>query len=267
MSTKKKMPLRLERPLVIFDIESTGTNVKVDRIIDIAMLKIHPDGHTEELYFRVNPGIPIPKEATQVHHITDEDVKDAPLFSAVAGKIAAFIENCDLAGYNVTRYDIPMLEAEFARVGIPVDFASRNVVDAQRIYHQKVPRDLPAARHYYCGEMPLGAHSAMGDVQATWRVLQAQLEKYADLPRDVSGLSAYCNPRNPLSVDRKGKLRYDDQGEIVFAFGKYDRQRVRDVAQKDPSYIEYILDKVPPDTAEILRKALKSQGQHPEQAP
>jgi DNA polymerase-3 subunit epsilon len=260
--TRKKQPLqlRLERPLVIFDIESTGTSLKVDRIIDIAMLKIHPNGNTESLCFRVNPGIPIPAEATAVHGITDADVKDAPPFSDVAGKIADFLEGCDLGGYNVCRFDVPLLEAELARSGLPVDLSSRNIVDAQRIYHTKVPRDLPAALHYYCGEMHLNAHSAMGDVEATWRVLQAQLERYSDIPRDVAGLSAYCNPRDPSCIDRTGKFRKVN-GEVVFAFGKYERQPLKQVAQDDPDYLYFLLKKqaVPPDAADLIRSALAGQ--------
>lgn len=254
---KKRLPIKLERPLVIFDIESTGTNIKVDRIIDIAMLKVYPDGHTEKLEFRVNPGIPIPPEATQVHGITDEDVKNAPPFSAVARKIADFLEGCDLGGYNLSRFDIPMLENELKSAGIPVNLSGRHVVDAQRIYHIKDPRDLPAALRYYCGEMHLDAHSAMGDVEATWRVLQAQLERYDDIPHDVPGLSAYCNPPDPSRVDRNGKFRRIS-GEICFAFGKYDRRPLKEIVQQDPDYLHFLLEKqaLPPDAADVVRSAL-----------
>ena len=252
-----KLPITLERPLVVFDIESTGTSVKVDRIIEIALLKIHPDGKTERLHFRVNPGIPIPAEATQVHGITDADVRDAPPFSAVAEKIAHFLDGCDLAGYNITRFDIPLLEAELKNAGLPIDLSNRHVVDAQRIFHIKNPRDLPAALQYYCGEMHLDAHSAIGDVEATWRVLQAQLERYDDIPHNVKELSEYCNPPDPTKVDRHGKFRRIN-GEICFGFGKYDRRHLKEIVQKDPDYLHFLLEKqaLPPDAADIVRSAL-----------
>lgn len=259
---RKNTPLELKRPLVIFDIESTGTNRQVDRIIDIALLKIHPDGREECCTFRVNPEIPIPPEATAVHGIRDEDVREKPRFCDIADRLLEFLKDCDLGGYNVTGFDIPLLEAEFARAGKDIDLGTRYIVDAQRIYHKKVPRDLPAALQYYCGEMHLEAHDAMGDVRATWRVLQAQLKRYDDLPRDIAGLSEYCNPPDPTRVDQKGKFKWSN-GEVVFNFGKYQRLPLREVVAKDPDYLRYLLDKnaVPKDCAVLIKNAL--EGRYP----
>lgn len=257
---KPTLPLHLERPLVVFDIESTGTNRQTDRIIDIAFLKIYPTGETERHVFRVNPGISIPPEATAVHGITNEDVKDKPAFSAIAPKVLEIMEGCDLAGYNVNSFDIPLLEAEFQRANIQVDLRSRNIVDAQRIYHKKVPRDLPAALHYYCGEMHLDAHSAMADVEATWRVLLAQIERYDDLPRDVPGLSQYCCPRDPTWLDRNGKFRWSN-GKVILSFGIYQGRCIEDVVQEDPDYLRHLIEKafVPQDCYPIIEKALARQ--------
>lgn len=253
--------IKLDRPLAVFDIESTGTNRRADRIIDLAIVKLLPGGRTETHNFRVNPGIPIPPEATQIHGIKDEDVKDCPLFRQVARDVARVFEGCDLAGYNILGFDIPLLIEEFARVDVPFDVEDRRVLDAQRIYHRKVPRDLPAALHFYCGELHLDAHDALGDAQATLRVIQAQLERYADLPRDLDGLDAYCNPRDPSWVDRTGKFKWAG-GEVVLNFGKKQGQKLKDVARDEPKFLQWMLKSdFPRDTRAVAQNAL--DGKYP----
>jgi DNA polymerase III subunit epsilon len=257
--------LNLDRPLVVFDIEATGVNKRFDRIIDLAILKIFPDGRQETHEFRVNPEMPIPAEATAIHGITDADVKDARPFKDVARRVAEVLEDCDLAGYNITGYDIPLLCEEFARAGVPFDADGRRVVDAQRIFHKKVPRDLPAALAYYCEEMHIDAHAALGDAQATFKVLQAQLQRYGDLPRNVDELDAFCNPRDPAWVDRTGRLKWVD-GEVTINFGKKQGQKLRDIVQNEQSFLNWMLKSdFPRDTLEIVRNAMA--GKYPEKKP
>ncbi len=244
--------LKLERPLAFFDIESTGTSPRADRIVELAVIKLMPDHTTESHSFRVNPGIPIPAETTAIHGISDEDVRDCPSFAEVAPAVARVFENCDLAGYNVLRFDIPMLVEEFVRAGIKTDLALRPVVDAQRIYHRREPRDLAAALAFYCQEMHLNAHSAEADVWATIRVLQGQLRKYRDLPDDVRQLDQYCNPRDPRWVDRSGKLIWKD-GAVALNFGKRKGERLRDLVENDMNFVKWILrSDFPRDMREIV---------------
>ncbi len=259
------LPLKLSRPLVIFDIESTGTNRRADRIIDLAIVKILPDGKQESHTFRVNPQMPIPPESTEIHGIRDEDVKDAPPFPQIARQVADLLNGCDLGGYNISGFDVPLLCEEFARAGVPFEADSRRILDAQRIFHKRVPRDLPAALAFYCGEMHLTAHDAMGDVAATLRVIEGQFEKYPDLPHDMDALDAYCNPRDPKWVDRTGKLKWVD-GEASINFGKKQGQKLRDVAKTEPSFLNWMLKSdFPRDTLEIVQNALK--GKYPEKKP
>ncbi len=258
----QRADLQLDRPLAVFDIESTGANRRLDRVIDLAIVKILPDGTRESHSFRVNPERPIPPESTEIHGIRDDDVKDCPTFKQVAKKVAETLADCDLAGYNVSGFDIPLLAEQFLRAGVPFDVESRRVLDVQRIFHKKVPRDLPAALQYYCGEMHLDAHDAMGDVEATLRVMTAQLRRYDDLPRDMDGLDAYCHPRDPKWADRTGKLKWDGD-DIVLNFGKKQGRKLRDVARDEPSFLEWMLKSdFPRDTKDIVQNALK--GKYPE---
>ena len=257
--------LKLERPLAVFDIESTGTNRKFDRIIDLAIIKLLPGGKSESYTFRVNPGMPIPADSTAIHGITDKDVKDCPTFKQVAGQVAEVLKDCDLGGYNISNFDIPLLVEEFIRAGMPFDTQSRRVIDSQRIFHKKVPRDLAAALAYYCGEMHLDSHDAMGDVQATVKVLEGQLARYPDLPRDLDALDAFCNPRDPAWVDRTGKFKWVD-GDAVINFGKKQGQKLREVSRTDPSFLQWMAkNDFPRDTLEIVQNALI--GKFPEPPP
>lgn len=256
------LPIHTDKPIAFFDIESTGVNIRADRIIDLTIIKVHPDGQRETHNFRVNPGIPIPVEASRVHGIYDADVKDCPTFKAVAKQVAEIFEGADLGGYNILRFDIPLLQEEMARAEVPFDVDNRRVVDAQRIYHRREPRDLTAALMFYRGKKHEGAHGALDDVVATIEVLEGQYEKYADLPRDIEALSEYCNPRNPSWADSSGKLKWVN-GEITINFGKKSGAKLRDLVKLEPSYLRWMLDQsFPRDVAEIVGNALK--GKYPD---
>jgi len=252
---------RLDKPLVVFDIEATGTNVRTDRIVELATIRLEPSGESSRRVWRINPQRPIPPEATEIHGITDPDVAACPTFLQKAAEIAAVFDNADLAGYNAIRFDIPMLAEEFSRAHFPFVVDGRRLLDAQRIFHRKMPRDLTAALSYYCGELHLEAHGATADAEATLRVLQAQFERYPDLPRDMNSLDAYCSPRNPDWADRTGRLRWQD-GDIVLNFGKRQGESVRRLLREDPGFINWMLrSDFPTDTKTILRQA--SEGKWP----
>lgn len=255
------LPFKLDRPLAVFDIESTGVNPRLDRIIDLAIFKFTPDGHSESHVFRFHPEMPIPAEATAIHHIADADVVGCPPFREKAAQIAELLQDCDLAGFNVARFDIPLLIEEFARAGVGFSDAGRRVLDAQRIFHRKEPRDLTAALAFYCSESHAGAHDAEADVQATINVLKAQFERYADLPHDMTELDKYCNPpRNAAWVDRSGKLKWVGD-EIVINFGaQYNGQKLRDLARDNPKFLKWIIKSdFPTDTKKIVGDALESR--------
>lgn len=259
------LPIQTDRPIAFFDIESTGTNIRSDRIIDLAIVKVHPDGTRETHSFRVNPGIPIPVESSKVHGIYDADVKDCPTFKAIAKQVAGILEGCDLGGYNILRFDIPLLCEEFVRAEVPFSLEGRRIIDAQRIFHKREPRDLSAALMFYTGKRHEGAHGALDDVLATIEVLEGQFARYADLPKSIEELSEYCNPKKPEWVDSAGKLKWVD-GEVVINFGSKAGAKLRDLAKLDPSYLRWMMEKnFPRDTTEIIANALK--GQFPEPPP
>ena len=237
------MRLKLQRPLAVLDIESTGANWRVDRIIDLAVIRILPDGGREKKVFRVNPGMPIPPAATAIHGIRDEDVLGAPSFAEMAPAIAATLSGCDFAGYNLAKFDLPLLAEEFRRIGKTFDWPSCRVIDAQRIFHRREPRDLSAALAFYCGDEHAGAHGAEADAEATFRVIEGQMERYPDLPADVEGLALYCFPPHPDFIDREGKLTWDAGGEAALNFGVNRGRRLREIAVKDPSYLSWMLRK------------------------
>jgi DNA polymerase-3 subunit epsilon len=258
---------KLDRPLAAFDIEATGATPRADRIVELAITRIHPDNHRDTHVYRVNPGMPIPPEATRIHGITDADVAGSPLFAAIARDVLALLENCDLAGYNVERFDIPMLQEEFIRAGLRFELEGRRVIDAQRIYHRRVPRDLTAALAYYCNEMHIDAHGAEADVLATIRVLEAQLDRYPDLPRDLDALHDYCNPRDPSWADRTGKLKWAD-GVVVLNFGKKKGMPLRELVRDDPGFVRWMLrSDFPRDTKDLLENALVGQWPTPPPIP
>lgn len=255
MNRKRSAPIKIERPLAFFDIEATGINTRADRIIELFITIFYPDNRCEDFEYLLNPGIPIPSEATAIHGFTDEDVKDKPSFAEKAHDIAEKLDGCDLAGYNLTRFDIPILCEEMIRAGLKTDLAERRVVDVQRIYHLKEPRDLSAALSFYCGEMHLNAHGARSDVDATIKVFAGQLARYKDMPGSIEELAAFCDTRKPEWVDRTGKLKWLN-GEVVLGFGKRQGESLRAIIANDPGYIEWMLkSNFPRDTVDIILQA------------
>lgn len=234
------MNLNLKNPIVFFDLETTGTNVVFDRIVEISYLKVSPNGKEECKTFRVNPMIPIPAGATEVHHISDEDVKDCPTFKEIGKEIANDIKGCDLAGFNSNRFDIPLLAEEFLRHGIDIDLSNRKMIDVQVIFHRMEQRTLSAAYQFYCGKELEGAHGAQADTLATYEVLKSQLDRYADvLENDINFLADFS--RQSRNVDFAGRIVYNANDEEVFNFGKYKDVPVREVLRKDPGYYAWIM--------------------------
>lgn len=233
------MELKLERPLVFFDLETTGTNVSYDRIVEIAAIKIMPDGTEIEYIQRVNPCIPIPASATAVHHITDQDVAGMPTFEKLADNLMAFFDNCDIAGFNSNKFDIPLLVEEFSRTNKRFDVSSRQLIDVQTIYHKMEQRTLVAAYKYYCGKNLEDAHSAFADTRATFEVLKAQLDHYPTLKNDTEYLAQFSSQNNNL--DLAGRIIQDDKHQAIFNFGKYKGLKVKDVFAKDLGYYDWMM--------------------------
>ena len=245
------MKLNLKNPIVFLDLETTGINVVSDRIVEIALLKILPDGREEEKAQRINPGIPIPAQASAIHGIYDEDVKDAPHFKEVARIYAKFIEGCDLAGFNSTRFDIPLLSEEFLRVDVDVDFKKHKFVDVQIIFHRMEKRTLAAAYKFYLMQDLENAHSAMADTRATYEVLKAQLDRYNGVEFEDNGKKSVPVVNNidalasfsafDKSVDFAGRIVYDEKGVEVFNFGKHKGKTVEKVLQEEPGYFSWMM--------------------------
>lgn len=233
------MKLNLTRPIVFFDLETTGTNITADRIVEISILKIWPDGTELERTRRVNPGMPIPAEATAVHHITDEDVAGEPSFGQIAKSLAQIFADSDIAGFNSNRFDVPLLIEEFHRAGIALNLSGIRFIDVQTIFHKKEQRTLTAAYRFYCDKDLEGAHSASADTRATYEVLMAQLDRYPDLVNDVDQLSEYSS--HSRNVDFAGRLIYDDNGVEVINFGKYKGKVAEKVLRDDPGYYSWIM--------------------------
>lgn len=233
------MKLTLRRPIVFFDLETTGTNITTDRIVEISIVKVMPDGTEIVKTRRVNPEMPIPAEATAVHHITDEDVRNEPTFRQIAKSLAQLFVGCDIAGFNSNRFDIPLLDQEFQRADVDFDFSKARFVDVQTIFHKKEPRTLVAAYRFYCGKDLEEAHSASADTMATYEVLKAQLDRYEDLPGDIEALSEFASQNR--NVDFVGRLIYDDQKREVINFGKYKGRLAEEVLRQDPGYYNWIM--------------------------
>ena len=228
------MKLNLKRPIVFFDLETTGVDTSKDRIVEISLVKVTPDGQEVVKTRRLNPGMHIPAEATAVHGITDEDVKECPTFQQVARSLAQFLEGCDFGGFNSNRFDLPVLVEEFMRAGVDVDFKRRRFVDVQNIFHKMEQRTLIAAYKFYCDKELDGAHSAEADTKATYEVLMAQLERYPDLQNDIDALAEFSSRGD--TADYAGRILYDDKGQEVFGFGKYRGRPVEEVFRTEPSY-------------------------------
>lgn len=234
------MKLNLTCPVVFFDLETTGTDINKDRIVEICYLKVWTNGNEDAHTMRINPGMHIPEESSKVHGIYDDDVKDCPTFKEVAKNIAKDFEGADIAGFNSNRFDVPLLAEEFLRADVDIDLARHRFIDVQVIFHKKEQRTLSAAYKFYCGKNLEDAHTALADTRATYEVLKAQLDKYPDLQNDMKFLSDYSSFTK--NVDFAGRMVYDDNGAEVFNFGKYRGQLVKDVLAKDPGYYSWILN-------------------------
>ena len=234
------MKLNLKRPIVFFDLETTGVDTAKDRIVEVSMIKIMPDGEEIVRTRRINPQMHIPEQATLIHGITDEDVKDAPTFAQVAKSMAQFIDGCDFGGFNSNRFDLPMLVEEFLRAGVDVDFRRRRFVDVQNIFHKMEQRTLVAAYKFYCDKNLEEAHSAEADTRATYEVLMAQLDRYPELQNDVAALADFSE--RGQTADFAGRIGFNDKQEEVLNFGKYKGRRVEDVFREEPSYYAWMMN-------------------------
>lgn len=253
------MKLNLSRPLMFFDLETTGTNPLQDRIVEISTLKVYPDGHEEEYCTRVNPGIPIPPETTAVHHITDADVADKPTFAQIADNLLSLFADCDIAGYNSNKFDVPMLMAEFERVGKALSLMGRRLVDVQNIFYVMEPRTLTAAYKFYCGKELVGAHSAASDVRATYEVLMGQLDRYEKLRNDLDELAKLSATK---FVDIAGRIGRNAAGDPIMNFGKYKGKTVEWVCEHDPGFLNWMLASDFPNNTKDVIRSLRYNYQH-----
>jgi len=247
------MDLQLTRPICFFDLETTGVNVTNDRIVEICVHKVHPNGKEETHTWRVNPTIPIPAGASAVHGIYDADVADKPTFAHLAAEVNGLIQDSDLAGYNSNKFDIPLLAEEFLRAGIEFDMSKRRAVDVQNIFHRMEQRTLTAAYKFYCDKSLEDAHSAEADVLATYEVLKSQLDRYEELENDMSFLAEFSNRQKV--ADFAGFIAYNGHGQEIFTFGKYRGQTVESVLQENPGYYSWIQNAdFPLYTKQVLTK-------------
>lgn len=234
------MKLNLKRPIIFFDLETTGIDTSHDRIVEISLIKVAPDGTEEIKTRRINPEMAIPTAATAIHGISDDDVKDSPTFRQVARSLANFIAGCDFAGYNSNRFDVPLLVEEFLRADIDIDISKCKFVDVQNIFHKMEQRTLSAAYKFYCNSEIENAHSAEADIKATYQVLLAQLDRYPDLENNIESLAEFS--RMSRNVDLAGRIVLNDKDIPVFNFGKHKGRSVVDVFRSEPSYYAWIIN-------------------------
>ena len=230
--------LQLKRPIVFFDLETTGTDNAKDRIVELAFIKLMPDGRKEKYVKRINPGMPIPPESTVFHGITDEDVKNSPSFKQIAHELYEWLRGCDMGGYNSSKFDLPLLAEEFLRAGVNVDFTERNMVDVQQIFFKMEARTLSAAYAFYCNKQLENAHSAEADITATIEVLEAQLEKYTDIASDVPGLHKFTHTDEYVDYARRMVMK---DGYPVFNFGKHKGRKVEEIFTAEPQYYDWMM--------------------------
>ena len=250
------MNATLKNPLCVFDIETTGLQVTKDRIVQIAALKIHPNGKQEELNLIINPEMEIPQEVIDIHGITNELALKAPTFRELAEEIKSFFGDSDLAGYNSNKFDIPVLAEEFLRVGIEFDLTQRAFIDVQNIFHKMEQRTLVAAYKFYCKKNLENAHDAMYDTKATWEVLEKQIEKYKLKP-DVISLAELSRAGNHKILDMAGRIAINSKGEVIYNFGKHNGKTIESVAKTEPGYYGWMLEAdFPLYTKSVLRKAM-----------
>jgi DNA polymerase-3 subunit epsilon len=233
------MNLKLKRPIVFFDLETTGVQVAKDRIVEISILKVFPNGNKESKTWLVNPTIPIPEVTTAIHGISDEEVANEPTFKELASEISELIHNCDLGGYNSNKFDIPLLAEEFLRVGVDFDMRNRKAIDVQNIFHKMEKRTLVAAYKFYCDKDLTDAHSAEADTTATYEVLLSQLDKYDELENDVNLLADFSQIGGEFA-DMAGFVRYNEDGEEVLSFGKYKGVTLKQIWNENPGYFSWI---------------------------
>jgi len=234
------MELSLKRPIVFFDIETTGLNITTDRIVEITLLRIETNGKKSEKNYRINPTIPISPEAKQVHGISDDDVKDKPQFKELAKTLVSFFEGADVAGFNSNKFDIPLLAEEFLRAKVDFDMKNRQFIDVQVIFHKMEQRNLVAAYKFYCHKELTHAHSAKADTLATYEIFKAQLDKYPGLPKNITELSTFSSQYR--TADLAGHIIYNDKNVEIFNFGKYKGMPVEEVLLKDSGYFSWILN-------------------------
>lgn len=232
--------LTLTKPLVFFDLETTGVDVFNDRIVQIGAIKLDPDGSKQTFEWLVNPQMPIPAGAAAIHGITDADVKDAPTLGDIAKELAEVFDGADLGGYNIKNFDVPMLREEFNRIGLSLDTESIKMVDAMKIFQIKEPRTLSAAYQKYCGKEMKNAHDAVADIEASLEVFYGQLDHYDDIPRTVDEVHEFCFPKDPDAYDAEGKLRFVE-GMLTINFGKNRGKSLQSLSMEDPGYLEWIL--------------------------
>ena len=233
------MELKLSKPIWFFDLETTGIDITKDRIVEISILKVYPNGNKESKTWLVNPTIPIPKAASDVHGITDERVAGEPTFKELAKQIHNMIKDSDLAGYNSDRFDIPLLAEEMLRAEVDFDLGNRVSVDVQTIFHKMEQRTLSAAYKFYCGKDLIDAHTASADTNATYEILKAQLDRYDNLENNIKKLSEFTYRKQ--IADFAGFIGYNDKGEEIFTFGKHKGKRVEDIFDEEPGYFGWLL--------------------------
>ena len=234
------MELKLTRPICFFDLETTGTDVSKDRIVEISILKVFPNGNKESKTWLVNPTIPIPAQSTEVHGITNEKVANEPTFKQLSEQIHNMIKDADLAGFNSDRFDIPLLAEELLRAEIDFDLNDRVTIDTQTIFHKMEQRTLSAAYQFYCGKSLENAHSAAADTNATYEIFKAQLDRYQELPNDMEKLSEFTTRKQV--VDFAGFIALNEKGEEIFTFGKHKGKKVDDILNQEPGYYGWILN-------------------------
>ncbi len=266
-SSAPKRSLILTRPIVSFDLETTGLDIQKDRIVEISCVKILPDSTKDIRTYRVNPGIPISPEASRVHGITNADVENEPRIQELASSLAEFLEGCDLTGFNLERFDLPLLKNEFSRCGIDFPRGPINVIDAQKIFFKKEPRTLSAAYQFYCSKELNNAHSAQADAEATAEILMAQVERYEDLPTTIEELHTYCHPLHPDWVDPEGKIIWKS-GQATINFGRHTGTPLEQLARHDRGYLQWVLKKnFSSEVMEICEAALRGEFPSPPKVP
>jgi DNA polymerase-3 subunit epsilon len=252
------MNIELKKHLAIFDLEATGLSITNDRIVEIAIIKIAPSGKRSEFHRRLNPEQRIPKEVSEIHGIYDEDIKDAPTFKEIVPELELFIKNADLAGYNSNKFDLPMLAEELLRAGSEIDLSTKNHIDVQNIFHKMEQRTLIAAYAFYCNKELKNAHSAIGDANATWEVLDAQISRYDKIQNDVPFLADFSSYGNVSRLDFAGRLALNNEGVEIYNFGKHKGKTVKDVSISEPGYYGWIMDAdFPRYTKQCLKKAME----------